>query len=561
MGGRVDDIAVDENNPVHLLCRIRHRRHLEDHQQRHDLDADLRQVSGVVDRRHRARAVEPEHHLRRHRRAEQPPELVVRRRRLQVDRRRQGIRVRRAEGNADHRPRRRPPEGSEHRLCRGGRAPVRTEPRARALQDHRRRQDLDEHEVHRQRHRLHRRRHGSLESRTCCLPRRTSGGASRGASTAAGPAADSGRRPTAGRPGRSSPATGCPTTRSSAASASTSPARSRRRSTPRSKSARAAAPARASTTTARSCSRVRAAAAAGGGGRGQAPPPPDPKKSGIWRSDDSGKTWKFLSNQGDRWMYYSQIRDRSDQPGDRVSGRRAVLQDGRRRQDLARRSAASRTATITRSGSTRRTTTTSCSATTAASTCRTTRARPGNTSTRWRSGSSTPSAPTCGSRTTSAAACRTTAAGADRAASRSANGILNSDWFRVGGGDGFYTANDPTDWRVLYSESQDGEHEPHRLARPLGQHPSAAGGTGRARRRGGGPAGERRNAGRPAARGRSAAAPGRTWCRRRRPARTTASTGARRSSCRRTTRARSISAPTGCSAPTTAATPGRPRRI
>ena len=40
---------------------------------------------------------------------------------------------------------------------------------------------------------------------------------------------------------------------------------------------------------------------------------------------------------------------------------------------------------------------------------------------------------------------------------RSGNGILNSDWFRVGGGDGFYTANDPTDWRILYSESQDGD--------------------------------------------------------------------------------------------------------
>src|SRR5207237_124107 len=39
---------------------------------------------------------------------------------------------------------------------------------------------------------------------------------------------------------------------------------------------------------------------------------------------------------------------------------------------------------------------------------------------------------------------------------RSTNGILNSDWFRVGGGDGFYTANDWTDWRILYSESQDG---------------------------------------------------------------------------------------------------------
>src|SRR6185436_9509980 len=33
----------------------------------------------------------------------------------------------------------------------------------------------------------------------------------------------------------------------------------------------------------------------GGGGRGQTPPP-DPNKSGIWRSDDAGKTWRFLSN-------------------------------------------------------------------------------------------------------------------------------------------------------------------------------------------------------------------------------------------------------------------------
>ncbi|HEX9369131.1 MAG TPA: hypothetical protein VF921_21050, partial [Vicinamibacterales bacterium] len=41
-------------------------------------------------------------------------------------------------------------------------------------------------------------------------------------------------------------------------------------------------------------------------------------------------------------------------------------------------------------------------------------------------------------------------------AARSGNGILNSDWFRVGGGDGFYTANDWSDWRILYSESQDG---------------------------------------------------------------------------------------------------------
>ena len=31
-------------------------------------------------------------------------------------------------------------------------------------------------------------------------------------------------------------------------------------------------------------------------------------------------------------------------------------------------------------------------------------------------------------------------------ATRSGNGILNSDWFRVGGGDGFYTQNDQSDW-------------------------------------------------------------------------------------------------------------------
>ena len=95
------------------------------------------------------------------------------------------------------------PKDPEHRLRRGGRPPVRTEPGARALQDDRRRQDLDEHQVHRQRHRLHRRGDAPDRTRTCCSPRPTSGGVSPGASTAAAPAAGSGRRPTARRPGRS----------------------------------------------------------------------------------------------------------------------------------------------------------------------------------------------------------------------------------------------------------------------------------------------------------------------------------------------------------------------
>jgi hypothetical protein len=41
-------------------------------------------------------------------------------------------------------------------------------------------------------------------------------------------------------------------------------------------------------------------------------------------------------------------------------------------------------------------------------------------------------------------------------AKRNSVGILNSDWYRVGGGDGFYTQQDPTDWTIVYAESQDG---------------------------------------------------------------------------------------------------------
>lgn len=35
-------------------------------------------------------------------------------------------------------------------------------------------------------------------------------------------------------------------------------------------------------------------------------------------------------------------------------------------------------------------------------------------------------------------------------------GITNEDWYRVGGGDGFYVQIDPTDYNIVYAESQDG---------------------------------------------------------------------------------------------------------
>lgn len=40
--------------------------------------------------------------------------------------------------------------------------------------------------------------------------------------------------------------------------------------------------------------------------------------------------------------------------------------------------------------------------------------------------------------------------------SRDSAGILTDHWFRIGGGDGFYTPVAPTDWRTVYAESQQG---------------------------------------------------------------------------------------------------------
>jgi photosystem II stability/assembly factor-like uncharacterized protein len=48
----------------------------------------------------------------------------------------------------------------------------------------------------------------------------------------------------------------------------------------------------------------------GGGGGGQQNPnaPPDPLRPGLWRSDDKGTTWRLMSNENGRPMYFSQVR-------------------------------------------------------------------------------------------------------------------------------------------------------------------------------------------------------------------------------------------------------------
>ncbi len=156
MGGRIDDFAVVESNPVDRLCRHRVRRRLEDDQRRHDLDADLRRRSGLHDRRRDARPFRSVDRLGRHRRAEQPSELVVGQRRLQVDRRRPDVASRRPPRNAPHRPHRHSPGEPRHRLRRRGRTPVGPEQGARRLQDERRRRDVAARARDQRRHRRHR---------------------------------------------------------------------------------------------------------------------------------------------------------------------------------------------------------------------------------------------------------------------------------------------------------------------------------------------------------------------------------------------------------------------
>ena len=43
-------------------------------------------------------------------------------------------------------------------------------------------------------------------------------------------------------------------------------------------------------------------------GAAAAPPPPNPQTSGVWRSNDKGRSWMFMSNENQRPMYFSQIR-------------------------------------------------------------------------------------------------------------------------------------------------------------------------------------------------------------------------------------------------------------
>ena len=198
-------------------------------------------------------------------------------------------------------------------------------------------------------------------------------------------------------------------------------------------------------------------AGAGGGRGGQQAPtgPPDPKKSGIWRSDDSGKTWRVVSNTMDRPTYYSQIRVDPSNPEIVYQGGAPAFKsvDGGKTfkniQNLAHSDHHAIWVDPKNSNHVMY-------------------GNDGGLDVSYDQGETWDFINTmaagqfyavsadmrkpyvvCGGLQDNGSWCGPSAV-------RFQGGILNSDWYRVGGGDGFYTQQDPTDWSVMYSESQDG---------------------------------------------------------------------------------------------------------
>lgn len=194
---------------------------------------------------------------------------------------------------------------------------------------------------------------------------------------------------------------------------------------------------------------------AGAGRRGAQSPAPDPTRSGVWRSEDRGRTWRIVSNNDDRPMYYSQVR--VDPADDRIvytmgapfyksvdggrtfkvvqgiahSDHHAMWIDPKNPRHLVLGNDGGLDVSYDQ----------------------------GET---WEFVNTVP----VGQFYAISADMRKpyyiygglqdNGTWGGPSATRSREGISNADWFKVGGGDGFYTQVDPTDPNVVYLETQDG---------------------------------------------------------------------------------------------------------
>ena len=203
--------------------------------------------------------------------------------------------------------------------------------------------------------------------------------------------------------------------------------------------------------------------AQGGGGRGGrgANTPPDPNKSGVFRSEDGGMTWTFMSNQNQRPTYFSQIR--VDPVNDKklfVGGTPAQMSmDGGKTWTPVSASHTDYHAFWINPKDPRVVFTGHDGGFDSSN----------DGGLTWDYHNDMPVGQfyqvsadmrrpyvVCGGLQDNNAWCGPSAL-------RSQTGGVNTDWFTVAGGDGFYTRQDPTDWAIVYAESQDGNMSRHDL--------------------------------------------------------------------------------------------------